>query len=104
MNRWIMPMMNAPRKLKDILLSLVPVLGLGTAAVTAAEALSLKPQTTEVASGMIEDDGVSLDFERGALNRVTLSWDPAHASGTVTRTGPWPGKRYQVIAWSTSPP
>ena len=53
---------------------------------------------------LIEDDGVSLDFERGALNRVTLSWDPANKSGTVTRTGPWPGKRYQVIAWSTAPP
>ena len=53
---------------------------------------------------LIEDDGVSLDFERGAFNRLTLDWDPAHASGTVTRTGPWPGKRYDVIAWSTSPP
>ena len=97
-------MMKAPKMLKHILLSWVPVLCLGTAAVSAAEPLRLKPQTTEVVPGMIEDDGVCLDFEHGALNRVTLSWGPAHASGTVTRTGPRPGKRYQVIAWSTSPP
>jgi alpha-D-xyloside xylohydrolase len=48
---------------------------------------------------LIEDDGVSLDFEHGALNRVTLSWDPARASGTVTRTTAWPGKRYDIVAW-----
>jgi alpha-D-xyloside xylohydrolase len=51
---------------------------------------------------LIEDDGVSLDFERGAFNRLTLSWDPARASGTVTRTGPWPGHRYDITAWKTS--
>jgi alpha-D-xyloside xylohydrolase len=51
---------------------------------------------------LIEDDGVSFDFERGALNRVTLSWDPAHVAGTVTRTGPWPGRRYDITAWKPS--
>jgi alpha-D-xyloside xylohydrolase len=51
---------------------------------------------------LIEDDGVSLDYQRGAFNRVTLTWDPGQASGTVRRTGPWPGKRYEIITWKPS--
>ena len=49
---------------------------------------------------LIEDDGVSLDFERGAYNRVTLTWDPASSAGTVSRSGKWPGKRYEVTKWN----
>jgi hypothetical protein len=44
MNRWIMPMMNAPRMLKHILLAWVPAPCLGTWAVSAADAPRLKPQ------------------------------------------------------------
>lgn len=47
---------------------------------------------------LYEDDGTTLDFERGAQNRVTLSSNGE--TGTVTRSGGYDGPpRYHVTAW-----
>jgi alpha-D-xyloside xylohydrolase len=43
---------------------------------------------------LYEDDGETLDFEKGAQNRVTLE-----PGGTVRREGNWKGERYRVEAW-----
>ena len=49
---------------------------------------------------LIEDDGVSRDFERGALNTVTLSWDRATQKGQVERKGSYRGVRYRMKGWA----
>lgn len=43
---------------------------------------------------LYEDDGETLDFEKGAQNRVTLNPDE-----TVRREGGWKGERYRVASW-----
>jgi alpha-D-xyloside xylohydrolase len=47
---------------------------------------------------LIEDDGTTLDFETGALNRVVLHWNPAGA-GTVERAGSFAARRYEIVRW-----
>ncbi|HPS03398.1 MAG TPA: DUF5110 domain-containing protein, partial [Candidatus Sumerlaeota bacterium] len=49
---------------------------------------------------LIEDDGVSRDFERGAINTVTLSWDRATQKGQVERKGSYRGVRYRMKGWA----
>lgn len=44
-----------------------------------------------------EDDGESDAHERGASNRVRLTWDGS--GGRVERSGAWPGRRYEVVGW-----
>jgi alpha-D-xyloside xylohydrolase len=51
---------------------------------------------------LLEDDGESYDFEKGAYNRVTLKWR-ADTGGTLERTGPFAGRRYEVLAWEPQP-
>ncbi|MEN6451893.1 MAG: TIM-barrel domain-containing protein [Thermoguttaceae bacterium] len=47
---------------------------------------------------LVEDDGVSLDFEKGGQNRITLGWD-GHR-GAQTMTGGYRGpSRYRIIRW-----
>ncbi len=47
---------------------------------------------------LYEDDGVTLDFERGAQNRVELSWDGRE--GRTTKTGDYRGpSRYKIVTW-----
>jgi alpha-D-xyloside xylohydrolase len=51
---------------------------------------------------LYEDDGTSLDFERGAQNAVTLSWNGT--DGSVTRAGGYTGApRYRVAGWQAHP-
>lgn len=51
---------------------------------------------------LIEDDGETYDFEKGAFNRVVLKWQP-DGGGTVERVGPVAGQRYEVVAWEPQP-
>lgn len=46
---------------------------------------------------LYEDDGVSLDFEKGVQNRVTLTWNAE--GGKMERAGNYPGSRYTITAW-----
>jgi len=46
---------------------------------------------------LYEDDGETFDYEKGAQNKVVLSWTPT--GGSVTRTGNLKLKRYDVIEW-----
>jgi len=43
---------------------------------------------------LYEDDGETLDFEKGAQNRVILV-----ADHTIRREGIWKGSRYRVVSW-----
>lgn len=43
---------------------------------------------------LYEDDGETLDYERGAQNRVILQPD-----GTTRRDGNWKGERFRVATW-----
>ena len=49
---------------------------------------------------LIEDDGLTYDFERGPLPRLTLSWDGANDQGSAapSNEGEAPGA-YRVIKW-----
>ena len=47
---------------------------------------------------LYEDDGVSYDYERGAQNRVQLSWTPARG-GRVRSSGAYKGTRYRIVDW-----
>jgi alpha-D-xyloside xylohydrolase len=51
---------------------------------------------------LFEDDGSTLDFETGAMNRVVLKWD-AKNGGSVERSGKFPGKRYEIVGWEPAP-
>jgi alpha-D-xyloside xylohydrolase len=47
---------------------------------------------------LVEDDGETFDFERGALNRLTLSWEDGR--GRVAKSGGYAGPpRYAVTGW-----
>jgi alpha-D-xyloside xylohydrolase len=51
---------------------------------------------------LYEDDGTTLDFERGAQNQVTLAWDGT--AGTETSAGRYSGgPRYRVVDWQAHP-
>ena len=52
---------------------------------------------------LIEDDWETFDFEKGVLNRVTLSWTERDG-GTVNRTGTFPNHRYQINKWEPVAP
>ncbi len=48
---------------------------------------------------LYEDDGVTLDFEKGVQNRVTLSWNGS--AGTVSKSGNYTGaSRYKIVGWT----
>lgn len=47
---------------------------------------------------LLEDDGVTFDYETGACNRVELSWDAVRGP-RVVRRGRWPGRRYEIVGW-----
>ncbi|MCX6926293.1 MAG: DUF5110 domain-containing protein [Verrucomicrobia bacterium] len=51
---------------------------------------------------LIEDDGETYDFEKGAFNRVVLKWQ-ADGGGKVERVGPFAGRRYDIVAWESQP-
>jgi len=44
-----------------------------------------------------EDDGISLDHEKGAFNEITLEWK--HGAGSVTWKGSYTPHRYRVMSW-----
>jgi alpha-D-xyloside xylohydrolase len=46
---------------------------------------------------LYEDDGETFDFEKGALNLVSLTWHDGR--GSVQRTGNHTGRRYRITAW-----
>jgi alpha-D-xyloside xylohydrolase len=54
-------------------------------------------------TSLLEDDGETYDFEKGAYNRVTLSWSKA-GGGKVAREGSFPGRRYEVVRWDVTAP
>ncbi|MCE5269020.1 MAG: DUF5110 domain-containing protein [Planctomycetaceae bacterium] len=47
---------------------------------------------------LFDDDGVSLDFEKGVQSRLELSW--ADGRGTMSTTGGYRGpSRYKIVGW-----
>jgi alpha-D-xyloside xylohydrolase len=46
---------------------------------------------------LVEDDGETYDYERGAQNRLTLTW--ANGQGAVVKNGSYPGSRYRLSRW-----
>jgi len=51
---------------------------------------------------LVEDDGETFDFERGAINRLSLSW--ADGQGKVDKSGDYKGpSRYAITAWEKVP-
>ncbi len=48
---------------------------------------------------LFEDDGVSFDYEKGAFNKVLLTWE--QGVGKATRSGNYDGVRYRVQDWET---
>ncbi len=47
---------------------------------------------------LVEDDGETFDFERGAFNRLTLSW--ANGQGDIAKSGAYAGpSRYTIAGW-----
>ena len=48
---------------------------------------------------LYEDDGVTLDLEKGKQNRIELSWDGK--AGTATKSGDYTGpSRYKIVTWT----
>jgi alpha-D-xyloside xylohydrolase len=47
---------------------------------------------------LVADDGESYDYERGAQNRLALSWTPANG-GAVKKEGGFNGSRYHINRW-----
>jgi alpha-D-xyloside xylohydrolase len=49
---------------------------------------------------LYEDDGTTLDFEKGKQNQIELRWNGDH--GTTTTTGDYHGpSRYKIVDWSS---
>ncbi|MGI4792462.1 MAG: TIM-barrel domain-containing protein [Janthinobacterium lividum] len=48
---------------------------------------------------LVEDDGQTLAYERGAQNRVRLTWSSADQAITVSREGSYVPSRYVVTDW-----
>jgi len=46
---------------------------------------------------LIEDDGISFDYEKGTLNHVQLSWEKGE--GHISRSGGYNGERYVIKNW-----
>lgn len=51
---------------------------------------------------LVEDDGESFDYEHGAQNRLTLTWNAA-SGGTVKKDGAFSGSRYRINRWEEVP-
>jgi len=52
---------------------------------------------------LYEDDGLTYDFERGAQNRLVLSWNAS--AGSEQRTGSYKGaSRYRISSWKMAQP
>ena len=51
---------------------------------------------------LYEDDGETLDYKKGAQNRVTLAWNKTDG-GKVSREGKYSGERYHVSTWTPVP-
>ncbi len=51
---------------------------------------------------LYEDDGQTLNFEKGAQNVITLAWK--ENAGTVRKTGAYRGApRYRIVEWTSEP-
>lgn len=48
---------------------------------------------------LIEDDGLTYDYRRGRLNKVTLSWDAAAGLGSMKRDGDADVPYYSINQW-----
>ena len=48
---------------------------------------------------LYEDDGVTFDYQRNVLNRVTLAWDALTERGSLSRAGDVSVPRYTVKDW-----
>ncbi|MFA6112126.1 MAG: DUF5110 domain-containing protein [Candidatus Latescibacterota bacterium] len=48
---------------------------------------------------LIEDDGVSYDYETGGLNRLWIRWDATAGRGTAERQGTARVPEYEVVGW-----
>jgi alpha-D-xyloside xylohydrolase len=48
---------------------------------------------------LYEDDGLTLEVERGMQNRLELSWDDRAGKGALERAGNYQGLLYQVTRW-----
>jgi alpha-D-xyloside xylohydrolase len=57
-----------------------------------------------LACTLFEDDGVSLEFEQGRYNTLTLSWDAAARSGSAVRRGQHPVPDYRIVGWEEVSP
>lgn len=49
-------------------------------------------------TSLFEDDGVSFDFEAKRFNRIELAWSK-QGGPRVSRTGNYPGRRYEIVGW-----
>jgi alpha-D-xyloside xylohydrolase len=45
---------------------------------------------------LFEDDGLTLDFQKGKQSQLRLSWSSAPST---VRTGPFSPRRYHVVGW-----
>lgn len=48
-------------------------------------------------TSLFEDDGVTFNFEKGNFNWVKLNWNGKE--GSISRTGNYKGKLYQIVKW-----
>jgi alpha-D-xyloside xylohydrolase len=48
---------------------------------------------------LYEDDGLTLAYENGDYNQVTLTWDPNVHTGRLLRSGGYSGPQYTITAW-----
>ena len=46
---------------------------------------------------LIEDDGETLDFQKGKFNNVTLTW--SGDTGQIARNGSYKTNRYEIVKW-----
>jgi alpha-D-xyloside xylohydrolase len=49
---------------------------------------------------LFDDDGITYDFEAGAISRLALSWTPEQG-GNATRTGAFPPRRHNIVRWES---
>lgn len=46
---------------------------------------------------LVEDDGISYDYEKGVINTVRLTWE--EGKGVITRTGTYDKEHYAITSW-----
>lgn len=51
---------------------------------------------------LVEDDGVTTDFEKGKQNVLTLTWPASQPTGQITKTGGYDGSRYNIVSWKNA--